>query len=83
VLRVAIAALALAAAGCEERSAACSSMSECESCTSGGGCAWCFETGECLIESTICPGDVARTPDQCELEEPRLDGDAGVDAPPR
>ena len=75
--RVVAIVLVLGLASCEERSPACSQQRDCVICTTSGGCLWCFETGECLVESTFCPGDIARTADQCEAEE-ALAPDAGT-----
>jgi len=41
----------------------------CDRCVGQDGCAWCFETNECLAVEAMCSGDQALTLEQCEAEE--------------
>ncbi len=75
--RLAAAAFAVAiTSGCVQKSGDCALHRTCLPCTMDG-CAWCFETGECLATGTLCQGERALLPEQCEEEERILDIDAG------
>ena len=62
---------------CGQPAQECAQLRACDTCTLEG-CAWCFETGECIATTAICSGERALRPDQCDMEG-RLVPDA---APP-
>ena len=55
--------------GCTEVASTCGLARDCEACIRDPVCAWCFETGQCLVAETHCPGERAITLEQCEPGE--------------
>ena len=61
----------LSTTACTQTSSSCALARDCDICILDGACAWCFETGQCLVADTHCPGERAITLEECEacLEE--------------
>ena len=61
-----IGAALLALASCTSGSnPACQSEPDCNACTGSGSCLFCFETNQCISTDAVCPGEIARRPDEC------------------